>query len=243
MKNSSSYLQLGSIEALIIYKPIKNLHLAVLPPDGRVRVSAPIGMNENAIRTMLAVKLPWIKQQQKKFRAQERQTKREYISGETVYFLGRKYKLELTYKDEAPKVFIKGKTKIILQIRPNATVDKKSEVFNDWLRQELKPIITELVAVWQKKLKVQVKSWQIKEMKTKWGTCNNRNKTILFNLELAKKPIACIEYVVVHELTHLIERTHNEHFINVLDTNLPKWRSIKDDLNRFILSYQNWNDK
>ena len=110
MKNSSSYLQLGSIEALIIYKPIKNLHLAVLPPDGRVRVSAPIGMNENAIRTMLAVKLPWIKQQQKKFRAQERQTKREYLSGETVYFLGRKYKLELIYKDEAPKVFIKGKT-------------------------------------------------------------------------------------------------------------------------------------
>lgn len=241
MKNSSSYLQLGSIEALIIYKPIKNLHLAVLPPDGRVRVSAPIGMNENAIRTMLAVKLPWIKQQQKKFRAQERQTKREYISGETVYFLGRKYKLELIYKDEAPKVFIKGKTKIILQTRPNTTVDKKAEVFNDWLRQELKPIITELVTVWQKKLKVQVKSWQIKEMKTKWGTCNNRNKTILFNLELAKKPIACIEYVVVHELTHLIERTHNEHFINVLDTNLPKWRSIKDDLNRFILSYQNWN--
>lgn len=242
MKNSSSYLQLGSIEALIIYKPIKNLHLAVLPPDGRVRVSAPIGMNENAIRTMLAVKLPWIKQQQKKFRAQERQTKREYLSGETVYFLGRKYKLELIYKDEAPKVFIKGKTKIILQTRPNATVDKKAEVFNDWLRQELKPIITELVTVWKKKLKVQVKSWQIKEMKTKWGTCNNINKTILFNLELAKKPIACIEYVVVHELTHLIERTHNEHFINVLDTNLPKWRSIKDDLNRFILSYQNWNN-
>ena len=242
MKNSSSYLQLGSIEALIIYKPIKNLHLAVLPPDGRVRVSAPIGMNENAIRTMLAVKLPWIKQQQKKFRAQERQTKREYLSGETVYFLGRKYKLELAYKDEAPKVFIKGKMKIILQTRSNATVDKKAEVFNDWLRQELKPIITELVTVWKKKLKVQVKSWQIKEMKTKWGTCNNINKTILFNLELAKKPIACIEYVVVHELTHLIERTHNEHFINVLDTNLPKWRSIKDDLNRFILSYQNWNN-
>ena len=241
MSNSSSYLQLGSIEVLVVYKPIKNLHLTILPPDGRVRVSAPENMNENTIRTMLAVKLPWIKQQQKKFRAQERQTKREYLSGETVYFLGRKYKLELTYKDEAPKVFIKGKTKIILQTRPNATVDKKAEVFNDWLRQELKPIITELVTVWKTKLKVQVKSWQIKEMKTKWGTCNNRNKTILFNLELAKKPIACIEYVVVHELTHLIERTHNEHFINVLDTNLPKWRSIKDDLNRFILSYQNWN--
>lgn len=241
MSNSSSYLQLGSIEVLVVYKPIKNLHLTILPPDGRVRVSAPENMNENTIRTMLAVKLPWIKQQQKKFRAQERQTKREYLSGETVYFLGRKYKLELIYKDEAPKVFIKGKTKIILQTRPNATVDKKAEVFNDWLRQELKPIITELVTVWKKKLKVQVKSWQIKEMKTKWGTCNNINKTILFNLELAKKPIACIEYVVVHELTHLIERTHNEHFINVLDTNLPKWRSIKDDLNRFILSYQNWN--
>lgn len=242
MSNSSSYLQLGSIEVLVVYKPIKNLHLTILPPDGRVRVSAPENMNENTIRTMLAVKLPWIKQQQKKFRAQERQTKREYLSGETVYFLGRKYKLELIYKDEAPKVFIKGKTKIILQTRPNATVDKKAEVFNDWLRQELKPIITELVTVWKKKLKVQVKSWQIKEMKTKWGTCNNINKTILFNLELAKKPIACIEYVVVHELTHLIERTHNEHFINVLDTNLPKWRSIKDDLNRFILSYQNWNN-
>ena len=110
MSNSSSYLQLGSIEVLVVYKPIKNLHLTILPPDGRVRVSAPENMNENTIRTMLAVKLPWIKQQQKKFRAQERQTKREYLSGETVYFLGRKYKLELIYKHDAPRVFIKGKT-------------------------------------------------------------------------------------------------------------------------------------
>ena len=241
MVNSSSYLQLGSIEALVIYKPIKHLHLAVLPPDGRVRVSAPLDMNENAIRSMLAVKLPWIKQQQKSFKAQDRQTKREYVSGEAIYFMGRKYKLELIYKDETPKVFLKGKTKIILQTRPDASADKKSEVFNDWLRRELKPLLTELVEIWQKKLNVQAKSWQVKEMKTKWGTCNHKNKTILFNLELAKKPITCIEYVVVHELAHLIERTHNERFIQILDANLPKWQSTKADLNRFILSYQNWD--
>jgi predicted metal-dependent hydrolase len=234
MVNSSSYLQLGSIEVLVVYKPIKHLHLAVLPPDGRVRVSAPLDMNENAIRSMLAVKLPWIKQQQKNFKAQERQTKREYVSGEAVYFMGKKYKLELIYKNEPPKVFLKGKTKIILQTRPDTSCDKKSEVFNDWLRQELKPVLTELVEVWQKKLNVQAKTWQIKEMKTKWGTCNHKNKTILFNLELAKKPIVCIEYVVVHELTHLTVENHGKVFEAMMTARLPRWRSLRSQLNSFI---------
>lgn len=241
MPNSNSFLQLGSIEVLVAYKPIKNLHLAVLPPDGRVRVSVPKDMNEDAIRTMLALRLPWIKKQKQKFKAQARQTKREYISGESVYFMGKKYKLEILYKDEPPKVYTKGKTKIILQIRPNTSVEKKEEVFNDWLRGELKPIIANMVNTWEKKLNVRALSWQIKQMKTRWGTCNNRKQTLLFNLELAKKSISCIEYVVVHELAHLLERSHNKRFIKILDTNLPKWKSLKSDLNRFILSYQEWD--
>jgi predicted metal-dependent hydrolase len=240
MPNSNAFLQLGSIDVLVVYKPIKHLHLTLLPPDGRVRVSVPLDMNENAIRTMLALRLPWIKQQQKKYKSQARQTIREYISGESVYFMGKKYKLEIQYKDEVPQVYIKGKTKIILQVRPNASVAKKDEVFNDWLREQLKPVIAALVNTWEQKLNVHALSWQIKQMKTRWGTCNDKKRTILFNLELAKKPILCIEYVVVHELTHLIERTHNDKFTKILDVNLPKWKSLKDELNRFILSYQEW---
>jgi predicted metal-dependent hydrolase len=241
MQNSNSFLQLGSIEALVVYKPIKNLHLTILPPNGRVRISAPLDMNENAIRTMLALRLPWIKKQQLKYKTQARQTKREYISGESVYFFGKKYKLEIIHKNEAPAVYIKGKTKIILQVRSGVSVNKKSEIFNDWLRGELKPIIAQMVEHWKKKLNVQVEAWQIKQMKTRWGTCNNKKQTILFNLELAKKPVGCIEYVVLHELAHLIERSHNDKFIKILDDNLPKWRSLKADLNRFILSYQKWD--
>ncbi len=240
MSNSNVFLQLGSIEVLVVYKSIKNLHLTLLPPDGRVRVSVPLDMNEDAIRTMLALRLPWIKQQQKKYKSQARQTKREYVSGESVYFLGKKYKLEIIYKNEVPRVYIKGKTKIILQVRPDASVAKKDEVFNNWLRGELKPIIVALVSTWEKKLKVKAELWQIKKMKTRWGTCNDKKRVVLFNLELAKKPVLCIEYVVVHELVHLIERSHNDKFMKILDTNLPKWRSLKDELNRFILSYQDW---
>ena len=238
---TTNVLQLGSVEALVVRKPVKNLHLSVLPPLGKVRVTAPEGMNDDAIRTLLATRLPWIKRQQAKFQSQARQTKRNYVSGESHYFFGRRFRIELVYKEAPPLVYLKGKTKIVLQVRPNSSEQKRLEVMADWYRKELQPIAEKLMAKWQKKLKLQPKVWKIQRMKTRWGTCNHKTGRILLNLELAKKPQACLEYVIVHELLHLIEKKHNENFVTMMVKHIPKWRSIKEELNRTILSYEEWD--
>jgi hypothetical protein len=239
--STNSYLQLGSVEALVVRKPIKNLHLSVLPPNGWVRVAAPQSMGDDAIRTLLALRLPWIKKQQTKFIGQERQTKRDYVSGESHYFFGKRYRLELVYKDAMPTVLLKSKSKIILQVRPKSPIAKRREVMANWYRRELHVIISDMINKWQKKMGVQVKFWGIKQMKTRWGTCNHKNARVLINLELAKKPIACIEYVVVHELSHLIEKKHDDKFVSLMIKYIPKWRSIKEELNSFILSHEDWD--
>ena len=239
--STNSYLQLGSVEALVVRKPIKNLHLSVLPPNGWVRVTAPANMKDDAVRTLLALRLPWIKKQQTKFAGQERQTKRDYSSGESHYFFGKRYRLDVTYKEEAPRVFLKGKNKIILQVRPKSSLTKRREVMMDWYRKELHAIVNNLVSKWQKKIDVHVKFWSIKQMKTRWGTCNHKSARVLINLELAKKPIVCVEYVVVHELLHIIEKKHNDKYIALMAKYIPKWKSIKADLNSFILSHEEWS--
>ncbi len=221
-------------------KPIKNLHLSVLPPNGWVRVSAPDGMKDDAIRTLLALRLPWIKKQQAKFTGQERQTKRDYVSGESCYFFGKRYRLELVYKNAAPAVFLKNKSKIILQARSKSSVAKRQEIMTEWYRKQLYPVIEGLTTKWQKKIGAQNKAWGIKKMKTRWGTCNYKDAKILINLELAKKPMSCIEYVVVHELLHLIEKKHSDKFVALMTKYIPKWRSTKEKLNSFMLSYEEW---
>jgi len=238
--STNSYLQLSSVEALVVRKSIKNLHLSVLPPAGRVRVTAPESMKDDAIRTLLATRLPWIKKQQEKFTMQDRQTKREYVSGENHYFLGKRYRLELVYKDATPAVLLKGNNKIILQVRPKSPAAKRHEVMMEWYREQLHPVVEELVSKWQLKIGVETKFWGIKQMKTRWGTCNHVGARILINLELVKKPIACVEYVIVHELIHLIEKKHSDKFVALITKYIPKWRSIKDELNRFILSHAEW---
>ena len=197
-------------------------------------------MKDDAIRTLLALRLPWIKKQQAKFSGQERQTKRDYSSGESHYFFGKRYRLEVVYKDEAPAVFLKGKTKIVLQVRPKSPVIKRREVMMDWYRKELHAVVDDLIVKWQKKMGVEVKYWGIKQMKTRWGTCNHKRARVLINLELAKKPLACVEYVVVHELLHLIEKKHSDKFVALMTKYLPKWKGIKEELNSFILSYEEW---
>jgi len=238
---TTNTLQLGSIEALVVRKKVKNLHLSVLPPLGKVRVTAPQGMHDDAIRTLLVTKLPWIKRQQEKFKGQSRQTQRKYISGESHYYFGRRYRLEVIYKEAAPVVYLKGKHKIILQVRPNSSEQKRCEVMLGWYRKELYPLAEKLMLKWQKKIKVQPKSWKIQRMKTRWGTCNHKSRSILLNLELAKKPIECLEYVIVHELMHLIEKKHNDHFVTMMEKYIPKWKSVKEDLNSFMLSYEEWD--
>ena len=238
--STNSRLQLGSVEVLVVRKPIKNLHLSVLPPKGRVRVTAPENMHDDAIRTLIVTRLPWIKRQQGKFAGQERQAKRSYVSGESHYFFGRRYRLELVYKDGTPAVFLKGKNKIILEVRPRSTAAKRHEIMTEWYREKLQPLVESLITKWQKKIGVEARYWGMKQMKTRWGTCNHKSGRILLNLELAKKPIACVEYVVVHELLHLTEKKHNERFVGRMTKFLPKWRSIKEELNGFVLSYEEW---
>ena len=239
--STNSYLQLGSIEALVIRKPIKNLHLSVLPPAGRVRITAPKSMKDNAIRTLISTRLPWIKRQQEKFTKQERQTKRDYTSGESHYFFGKRYRLELINENTVPTVFLKNKSKIILQTRHNSSVNKRREIMTEWYREQLRPIAEELITKWQEEIGVQTNFWGIRQMKTRWGTCNYKDVRILINLELAKKPISCIEYVIVHELLHLVEKKHSDKFITLMTKYIPKWKSIKNELNSFILSHEKWN--
>lgn len=238
--SSNSFLQLGTIATLVVRKPIKNLHLSVLPPDGWVRVTAPEHMKDEAIRTLIATRLPWIKRQQAKFAGQERETRREYINGESHHYLGKRYRLELVYQNMAPCVYLKGNKKIVLRVRPGSHTEKRHEIMTEWYRGELHKICKELVTKWQNKIGVQTSFYGIKRMKTRWGTCNQKAGRVWFNLELAKKSFSSIEYVIAHELIHLIEKKHNDRFVFLMNKHLPKWRSEKEDLNRFILSHEEW---
>lgn len=231
---------IGGLEVLVVRKAVKNLHLSLLPPDGRIRVTSPIAMKDDAIRTLIAIRLPWIRKNQLQFENQERQVRREYISGESHYLFGKRYLLEVLHVEAIPTVIIKSKKKIVLQVRPKATEQKKSEVMHEWYRLQLEEVLSEYVKKWEKKIGVKTTSWSIRRMRTRWGTCNHKTGYLWFNLELAKKPLSTVEYVVVHELLHLIERTHNERFTKLLNLHLPKWHSEKKTLNRFILSYENW---
>jgi predicted metal-dependent hydrolase len=226
---------------LVVRKPIKNLHLAVLPPSGKVRVSSPLHMKDDAIRSLIATRIPWIRKQRAKFETQERQTPREYISGETHYVLGRPHRMEVVYEDGAPSAGVKGKNKIVLQVRRNSTQARREKVLMEWYRNELRGILEELMEEWQKRIGVAAGSWGIKRMKTRWGTCNQKAGRIWLNLELVKKPLACIEYVVVHELLHLIEKKHNDRFVALMTKHVPKWRSLKEELNRLMLSHEEWS--
>lgn len=241
MSTNSYLLQVGLIEALVVRKPIKNVHLSVLPPLGKVRVTAPVSMQDDAIRILLATKLGWIKKQQAKFEGQDRQTKREYISGESYYFFGKRHRLEVLYEDKPANVELTMSGKIILHVRPYSSVAKREEVMTEWYRAELRKVADGLLSKWQQIIGVQLTAWGIRRMKTRWGTCNQKAGRIWLNLELAKKPISCVQYVVVHELLHLIEKKHNERFAQLMTRYLPKWRHEKQELNRFILSHEEWS--
>ena len=240
MNTSHNTMQVAGIDAHILRKPVKNLHLNVLPPAGAVRVTAPLGMSDEAIHLFLATRIVWIKKQQSRFQAQERQAPREYVSGETIYYLGNKYRFELIYKNITPTVNIVGKSKILLTVRPNSDTNKREEILFAWCRRELRTILFELIKKHEEQIGVKVNSWGIKRMKTRWGTCNHKSKSIWLNLELIKKPLSCIEYVVVHELLHLVEEKHNEKFITLMNKYLPKWQNEKEVLNQLILPHEEW---
>src|SRR3972149_5308307 len=226
-----SQIMIGDLCIDVVQKVIKNVHLSVHPPMGRVRISAPLRMDLDTIRVFAISKLNWINKQQHKLRSQERDTPKEYITRESHYYLGRRYLLKVIEHNASPIVAIKHET-MEMYIRPNADTGKRQVILDEWYRQRMKEIVPGLIAQYEKAMKVHVAEFGIKKMKTRGGTCSRQANRLWLNLELAKKPKECVEYVVVHEMAHMLERYHNERFAALMDQYLPKWRFYKEELNR-----------
>jgi len=224
----------------VVRKHIKNMHLSVYPPTGWVRIAVPLNIDDEAVRLFAISKLSWIKRNQRKFEKQERQSPRVFEERESHYFQGQRYLLRITELSAPPRVELKTKTHIDLFIRPGTTIESRQSVLNEWYRSQLKILIPPLISKWEKIIGVTVNAWGVKQMKTKWGTCNIEQKRIWLNLELAKKPIQCLEYIVVHEMIHLLERHHNDHFLAYLNKFLPQWKMYKEELNQLPVSHGEW---
>lgn len=232
-------VQLGDIAVDVVKKDIKNVHLSVYPPTGRVRISAPSRMSLDTIRVFAISKLDWIKQQQKKLREQERETPREYLDRESHYVWGERYLLKVAENNAAPEVDQK-RNLLILRIRPGSSEEKKQTVLEEWYREQLKTAVPPLIAKWESLLGVNVKRFFVQRMKTKWGGSSPGAGSIRLNTELAKKPRECLEYIVVHEMIHLLEPTHNSRFIALMDQFMPKWQFQRQELNRLPVRHETW---
>lgn len=239
-KTERYHIDVSGISVEVVRKDIKNFYIGVHPPNGRVRVSAPLHFDEDAIRMAIITRLAWIRQKQAEFAKQERQSQREFVTGESHYFAGRRYRLEVIEQDCPPKVWLPNNTKIALSVRPGSDRAKREAVMQRWYRQYLRAEVPPLLEKWEPKLGVSVNEVRIKRMKTLWGSCNIGAKRIWLNLELAKKPSSCLMYVLVHEMVHLLERDHNDRFRELMDKFLPQWRTYRDELNRAPLAYEDW---
>ncbi|MBT6469666.1 MAG: M48 family metallopeptidase [Candidatus Marinimicrobia bacterium] len=232
-------IELGHINVDVTQKNIKNIHLSVHPPKGRVTISAPKRMDLETIRVYAVSKLGWIKKQQEKIAKQKREPIREFVNRESHYFKGERYLLKVIESNFPAKVVLKHSI-LELHVRPNSPTIKRREVLDEWYRQQLKVEIPKFISVWEKKLNVQVNEFGVKKMKTRWGSCNIKKKRIWLNLELAKKPMECLEYVVVHEIAHLLEKNHSARFYSLMEKHYPNWKHSKDLLNRLPISHRNW---
>jgi len=233
-------LTVNGIDVQIVRKDIKNLHLAVYPPDGHVRVAVPKHVTDDNVRLAVVSKLSWIKKQQQDFKDQPRQSVRQYISGECHYYFGKRCRLELIERIGKHEIGLKKSGKLQMFVRPGTSVPNKEKLLNEWSRAELKSRVPELVEKWQPIMGEKIAGWGVRKMKTKWGSCNIGKRHVWLNLELAKKPPECLEYILVHEMVHLLERNHNENFKKLMDKYLPNWRSLRDELNRAPLKHESW---
>ena len=240
MITSARRITVSGVAVEVVRKDIKNLHLGVYPPAGRVRVAAPLLISDDAVRLAVIEKLAWIKRQRLLFAKQPRQSPREMVSGESHYFMGRRYRLRVHEQDGPQRVAIRGLRMLDLFVRPGATTEQREDVLLRWYREQLKALIPPLLEKWQPVLGVRVRDWGVKRMKTKWGTCSTDAGRIWLNLELAKKPLRCLEYIVVHEMVHLLERKHGEQFARLMDQFLPDWSSRRVELQRSMLGSENW---
>jgi len=237
---STEQIIVSNITIDIVRKDIKNIHLAVYPPMGRVRIAAPFQVKDDAIRLFAISKLSWIRRQQRQFAGQERLPPREYKERESHYYQGKRYLLHIVEAEGWPKVVLKNKTRIELHVRPGSTIETRHALMTRWYRTQLKKQIPALIKKWEQIMDVQVIGWQVRQMKTRWGSCNPDQKQIRLNLELVKKPASCLEYIIVHEMVHLLERHHNEVFLSYMDRFLPHWRQLKAELNKLPVRHEEW---
>ena len=235
-------LVINGIEVSVVKKSIKNMHLYVKPPEGHVEVSAPINLSDESIELFVRTKIGWIRRQQEKFERQPRQTEREYVSGEAFYVWGRQYYLVVNYSNKGNSLVLDG-DKAILTVREESSVEQRTRFVNEWYRRILKTEIEQLLPKWIEITGLHPDSWQTKNMTTRWGSCNVKTRKIWFNLQLAKKPIDCLEYVILHELAHLKVKNHGEQFVAIIDCHMPNWREIRKKLNDEILDYMESDSK
>ena len=235
-------IQLGEIRIAVTRKAVKNVHLSVHPPLGHVTLVAPTATRLEVARAYAISKLGWIRDQQTKLLAQARETPRQFVERETHLLWGRRYLLSVVEKDAKPAV-TRDHRRILLSVRPGSTLAKREAVMNDWHRALLHQSVPALITKWEAKLGVEVSGYFLQRMKTKWGGCNHRAGTIRLNTELAKKPKDLLEYVVVHEILHLLEPTHSERFVALLERHYPTWREARMDLNELPLTAESWNSR
>ena len=241
MNIERSRITVRGLPVEIVRKAIKNLHLGVYPPNGRVRVAAPVRVRDEAVRLAVISRLGWIKRQRRRFHAQERQSLREYVSRESHYFFGRRYLLNVIEQDGPSQVSRRGNKILELQVPKGTSRHRREQILLSWYRKNLKALILPLIEKWEAKIGMKVESWGVRRMKTKWGSCNSADRRIWLNLELAKKPVRCLEYILVHEMAHLIERKHNDRYIALMDQFLPSWRARRDELNYAPLAHETWS--
>lgn len=241
MSTDKEQIHVGKLDIDVVRKNIKNMHLAVYPPTGRIRLAAPIKTDDEVIRLFAISKISWINRHIKNFKSQDRESPRDYVSGESHYFQGKRYLINVIEHDGYNKVEIKNHKELNLFVKAGLDKKQKAKVLKEWYRKELKAQIPSILEKWEEIIGVKANQWGVKHMRTKWGTCNVEDKRIWVNLELAKKPKNCLEYIIAHELVHLLERSHNERFIALMNKFMPKWRSHRDELNRLPVSHIDWN--
>ena len=240
MSTDRARIEIRGIAVEVVRKDIKHLHLGVYPPEGRVRVAAPLRLDDDAVRLAVISRLAWIRRKRAEFERQDRQSQRELVSGESHYFEGRRYRLDVIESSRYVGVRLCGTAWIEMRVRPGTDRDAREAILYRWYRARLRERIPVIVAKWEPRIGVSVADWRIRRMKTRWGACNREAGRIWLNSELAKKPVSSLEYVVVHEMAHLVEPRHDERFRSLLDRVMPSWRQRMDDLNREPLASEEW---
>ena len=232
-------LRFGETVVDVVRKDIKNVHLSVHPPTGRVRISAPSRMNEDTIRVFVLSKLDWIKRHQQRIREQTRETRRDYVDRESHYVWGGRCLLTVEEDNRPPSVELRHR-RMILTVRPGSDVEKRKAIVETWYRSQIRDALAPLLATWEPVIGVTVDRFFVRRMKTKWGSCNPDANSIRLNTELAKKPHECLEYVVVHEMAHILESTHNARFVELMDRLMPQWRFEQGRLNQLPVRHEDW---